>query len=466
MVCGCATLRGQATAALDAGDYVHAAELYDQILSDDPHDQEALHQRDAARMSALRQSLFRAEAARASGANEDAGADLLELLGHRNGWSVTLDPRMDAPLAAEIAAHSTYLAATVAERTRRAGPLAGEALARQHRGLLDLGDFAAAHAQISNALAAAAQARCADLPSTTPYLGWLVADYCTHFGAERTAPVPPNLYASVDLEGGIAGSPDDSFRQAVRTGFTKSVWFAPGASASLHASLDGSISTSFTSQAVTLHKHYTVEVPYTDYETQQQSYQVPYTETTYTTEQVPETTTNADGSSSTSYTTQSVPQTTTSFRTETQDVTVPVTKYTTEDRDYAYDAIEEDGTYASSAVATFDALGMTAAARASFTQYGYDSNASSAEAGLEPQQANLTTADGFASDQRASLRDEVAKQLDEKYLALYCTEVTYTPEQAAACSYLDVERAPDAVHTALREVFGGDEPYLATIAKR
>lgn len=464
VLAGCASLQKEAATAYTNGEYMHSVDLYDQALKDAPNDRELIAARAQARMAALRQLLFRGQAARANGDDVEAGGDLLELLRHRNAWGVTLDPRMAAPLAHEVASEQDYLDRKIALVAHRDGPLAAEALARANRGLLALGEFTQTHARANATLATVGQARCAELPADSPYLAWIHASYCTHFGTQEAWQPAPNLKNGVDVTGAVDGAGD--FAPAVRDGFARSVWFSPRADGALPATLTGALATQFSSQPVTLTKHYTVQIPYTDYETQQESYQEPYDDTESYSEQVPSTTTNADGTTSTTYNTEWKTRTVTKYRTAYRDVQVAVTKYRDEDREYNYNAVEEDGAYQSSLSVAFGELGVTVKTGRDFTQQGYDHDESFAPAGLSPERANLLTAGGFEAEERDALRTLVTQQLDAKYQALYCAAATFTVEQAAACSYLDPARVPDAARTALREVFGGDEPYLATLLKR
>ena len=417
-------------------------------------------------MAALRQLQFRGLDARARGDDEETGADLLDLLVHRNAWGVALDPRMDAPLAQEVAAESTYLATRIARTAHDAGPLAAEARARANRGLLALGEFTQTHARVNATLEAAGQARCAQLPDDSPYLAWIHANYCTHFGTKTAWQPAPNLKSGLELDGDVGGASGDAFLDVVRLGFAKSVWYAPGATGTTPALVDGSIATRFSSGQVTLTKHYTVQIPYTDYETQSESYQEPYDDTESYSEQVPQTTTNPDGTTSTTYNTEWRTRTVTRYRTAYRDVQVAVTKYRDEAREYNYNAIERDGSYKSTLSVAFADLNVTVNTGRNFDLQGYDHDETFAPAGLEPERANLPSSAAFEDQERASLGAQVAHTLDSKYEALFCANATYTAEQAAACAYLDPTRVPDGARAALRGVFGGDEPYLATLLVR
>ncbi len=463
------TMRKEAAAAYTGGDYLHAVELYDQILAGDPADRDAARKRDDARMATLRQLYFRAVDARVHDRQDQAGTDLEELLAHRDQWHTTFDPRMD--LQAELAAQGAYLTAAVTARATQIGPLAAESLQHQHEGLLARPEFAAARASVTATIAREGEARCAALPSDTPYLAWITAAYCTHFGQPREVAAAPNLRAGLEIIGGVRGESEaqnDQLKQALAGAFAASAWYSPHATGLARSSLTGTFSTSFSSKPVQLTQSYTVSVPYTDTEEQYEPYEESYTDWETQTEQVPSTSFNADGTSETTYSTvtSSVPVTKT--RTSYHWVTESVTKYRDESRDFTYDATERDGVYKAELAIAVDGLPtvVKAADRHDGSEHGYDSDAVSGEAGVAPSRANLTSTDEFAAHELRVLRANLQQQLDTAYRTLYCERTRYTPEEAAACAYLDPADAPGSAHTALATVFGTDEPFLASVLAR
>lgn len=482
---GCTTARGRADDAYSHGRYLEAAELYDGLVKKDPKDKGALARRTEARIGALRQQLAVVTQARVGGHPELAAVRLEQLLAQRDAWGATIDAADAKGLTVEVVAAGSTLEAAVAAITKSVGPLAAEQLAQSSAPLLAHADLASWRNQISENLRAAGTATCASLATraTTPYWGWIVAGYCKHWGAPTKAPPRrANLYVQLVVEGDVGGASEGEsarMRAALAAAFKTSVWFAPDGTGELHASLDGKVAASFDAHTVSRTSNWTEQVPYTEYEDVQESYQEPYNDTESYTEQVPHTEYKSEsrpcGSSTctdsvpvTVYSSESRTRTVTKYRTAYRTVSKPVTKYRDEPRSFTYEALERAGHYTSQLRVQLErsAPEITTKVDANFTDRGFDHDVINNAAGVSPQRANLMSLEDFIAREEGRLRDAFRQQLETRYAALYCSSSQYSLEKAAACLYLDPRTAPAPVHAALRAVFGEDEPHLESVLGR
>jgi hypothetical protein len=462
---GCTSLRGKADAAYAHGDYAKAADLYDQLVRGG--DTGAIPRRTQAREEELRVELYNVQAARAAG-YEYIGK-LALLLDQRDAWQGDGAAPLAGGIAFEVAAASAKIGAEIATRTDKDGPLAGEDVASHYEKLLGHTDFASARTAIHVQLSEAGRAHCTryEAVAPTPYWRWLTARYCGHWSANRPVPTLPDQYRALVVDGTIAGETDEeasALRSALQDAFVKSALYAPSAAGEVHATIDGQLRVHYASRQVSLTASWTEQVPYTDYETQQESYQEPYDDTETYDEQVPTTEYVPCGDTTcpqTVYHTETKTRTVTKYRTAYRDVTVPVTRYRDEPRTEDYNAIERTGSYASALSVQIGAV--TASVETATSESGYDHDVTIEPAGVSPSRANLTSHDQFAAHEAATLADRFVLQLDAAYARQFCGLPAFTLEQAAECAYAGAEHLPPAAQSALEHVFGGEVTYLARI---
>jgi hypothetical protein len=484
-VVACSSIRSRADDLYDAGRFLEAVELYDQVLHEHPGDAEVTQRRAAARNGALRVQLSAVVKARKSGHLELATVYLAKLFALRDGWQITTEPAIATMLALEIEESGTWLAGHVANRAHTAGPLVGEQIAIRFAALLDHVELASYRASIAQTIASAGRDACARLApgATTPYWQWVAARYCEHFDAHAiTAPKLPHQRAGLSIAGALTGMSVDELarlRTALAGAFLESVWYAPDGDPAVRVALSGSIASTFDSHPVTKYAEYTVEVPYTDYETQQESYQEPYDDTEYYTESVPSTeyhdesyscgdTTCTRSVSQTVYHDESRTRTVTKYRTAWRTVTVPVTKYQTESRTFEYAAIERTGHYTSKLRLVFepDLDNLVASVETDASEVGIDHDAEFSPAGVSPERANLTTASAFVFAEQQRIVAELHARLDALYATRYCRAEVFSLEDAARCAILDPKGAPSAARGMLRVQLGEDETLLSVVLAR
>jgi hypothetical protein len=462
MLMGCTTMRGQADTAYAHGDYFQAAELYDKVASAHPEDHDAVLRRDRARAAELGRELGSVQTARVAGLDAETTGLLALVLEQRDAWGGVMPAELQPALQTEIDATGVRIAAEATAKTKAAGPLAGEDAVAHYMALLSRADFAAQRASLHQQIDLVGQARCneAAAAATTPYWTWLAGRYCAHFGMIRDAPRLPEQRTSLAIDGSIAGETDDetaALRGAVTAAFQKSPWYAATGTGEAHATAGGTVEVQASSREVVLTAEWTEQVPYTDYETQSESYQEPYDDT----ETYFDTVTDSDGTTHTETKTRTV----TKYRTAWRDVSVPVTKYRDESHSEDYPAIERDATYKSRLRLRIDAglPEITASVDANAHQSGDDIDATFAAAGVVPSRANLPTHEQFAAAQHGRLADQLLSLMKAEYSRRYCTAASYTIEEAARCAVAGIDSLPRQARDSLGQVFGGETSYLGAV---
>jgi hypothetical protein len=465
-VLGCQpTVRSRAEVAYATGDYVGAVALYDRVLAEKPGDGDAHVGRARARNAAFRSLLAAAHAARIAGISEVALDNLRRFLELRRDWRIAPPPQLAQALETELAAATEYVATSVGHALKT-GPFAAEAALARHATTLDLAELGHRRAELAATIHTAGLASCAQLTGSTsatmPYWTWLVDRACAHWGGPRlVVPVLPHQVSRLDVTGAIDGARGDQnaqLRESITAAFRASVWYAPSAPATVRASLTGTIAATLSSRPVRLTAEWTESVPYTDYETSQESYQEPYDDTEWYWEQVPYT--NSDGT--TSYRSEHKSRTVTKYRTAYRSVTNPVTKYRDESRTFEYEATHREGHYASAFRVDFDGAlrDLVPSIASDFGTTGIDHDVTHSPSGVTPRRANLMTFADFVAREQHRMRARVLAALGEHYRRVFCAAPTYTLDAAAACAFFDPKDVPRPVQAAVRAMLGPDEPHL------
>jgi hypothetical protein len=99
-------------------------------------------------------------------------------------------------------------------------------------------------------------------------------------------------------------------------------------------------------------------------------------------------------------------------------------------------------------------------------QHGVEQPMTNAEAQVQTEHKPLMTHPDFVVHEEARLAGQLRSQLDDQYARWFCVRASFTPEQAASCAYLDPARLSPAAHTALRALFGDEEPVASKLLVR
>lgn len=486
VMAGCAkSVSTRADEAYKKRNYLEAAELYDQVVRQNPGDAKAAAKRTQARTDVLRELLAATSRARVGGKLDVATTTLAELLVRRNSWAMKLEGQAAKDLTVEIVAAGSAIATAVSTTASTRGPLSAELLAAHYAPILAHADFQNWRREIEDSVRSVGRTKCDALAprATTPYWSWVVASYCQHFGGTEVRVLPkPNLRTGLVVEGSIVGIPAEDtarIRSTMSAAFRESVWYSPDAPKQAHAMLGGKLAVTFDARPVSRTATWTEQVPYTAYEDQQESYQEPYNDQESYSEQVPHTAYRTEskpcGSSTcsesvpyTEYTSETRYRTVTKYRTAYRTVQKPVTRYRDVPRSFTYSATERSGHYVSALRLRLDreAPEISAEVKTDSVERGLDHDVSNPDAGVSPQRANLPQLGDLTAHEEARLKAELKTKLAAAYREAHCSATEYTLEEAAACAYLAPAEVPPGVRAALRGAFGDDELQIAAILGR
>lgn len=444
------------------GNYLQAAEEYDQRLRTEPSDTTRAD-RDDARRAALRVMLAAVTTQRDDG-NHDVSLKLLgQFLAYRATWGTPLEPATAAALPAEITAAGEYIKQAVLERLADRGLASADAIARSYDAVLSQPELATWRNDLHARLVERGKFLCpiyfSELPGDKPFIRWAVTTYCKRWGAaDQAVPPLPNLHANLVVDGLLAGEHDDELarlRAALAAAFRASAWFSPTATDELHATLDGRLALSSQTKVVAHSKDWTEAFTYPTTETVTVATQEPYAETR--TRAV-----TRDG------VTEERSRTVTRYRTvehpETRDTTGVASRTNT----LNYQESELTGEYVASIHLRLgpELGGITVTLDDHDVQHGLERDVNAPWAYVTPSHIPLMTLAQFATQEEARLTAKLQRALDDQYARQFCRPRSTDAEDAARCAYLDPSRLDSFAHWALAKIFGKDEPEVAKLFLR
>jgi hypothetical protein len=489
MLAGCATLRRRGDAAFERRSFVEAAELYEQALQDDPKDDKARAGRARAREAALAELLEQAQQLRAAARASEARARLARFFRLRRLWLMPTPPALVAGVAREAAAAAGEIGAGVRPLLAADAPLAAEALLIAEHDVIDEPELVEARRALHADIAAAGRRRCehylaGPIDGDSPYWRSLVARYCDHFGKPTPAPPLPYVAAGLEIDGSISGvsaALGAALADRLRVALAGTPWHAPAAEARIAAGLRGVYKVTYERELVTLQapwvervaystlvphreshqvsrletEHYTVQVPYTDYQSQSYSCGTSGSYRTCTRR-------HAVTRYRTDYRTRLV----TRWHTEYRTVMRSETRYREVPRMFVYDAEQQRGTFAlASALAVSlppdgAPLEVPLARREVITAVNHDVTFEAA--GVVPQQARLPGADAWLQASLDSVVTRLRQDLRQAWEERFCRRDAFTVEEAARC--LHGRRPVAGAAVGLRAVAGAEADALAAFA--
>jgi len=456
----CATAaQKRADTAFERGDYVSAAQLYDDAVREKPDSAKLIAKRWAARERAVEELATRASSLRGAGKQQAALGMARACVEARKEWFSAGDAQR---LSADRHARVDELAAW-AVKTVSAGiqvqldaqkPLAAHHATEQARGLFVAAGLVRGFETLETEVRDAGKARCADLKTRLPegaaHLTYWVAVYCGVFKAEPpSVPLAREQVGLLKIQGDSLAPTSPEQRQQLEQHLDKlllgSPWFHAGAESMASAKISGSHTASYTQLKQPREAHWVEKVPYQV----QESYQEPYTQTEYYSAQESYTTYRSEsyscGYGTTSRTcSRSVPQTqyrtvqksrqVTRYRTQQR----TVTRFRDEPRVFNYEAIEHRAEYA----AAWDiALTLSSSVpplliqvRGQLAAKDDEHNVTFVQAGVAPRQSRLMTHQEWFADRLAVLEREFGRAVQSHWVSSFCAADTVTDEHAARCA--------------------------------
>jgi hypothetical protein len=429
----CSTRFSRAEDLAKQGKYLQAAAIFEQLAHEKPKDRDIVQRRDLARWRALEQLLAHARQYRRKGDHASANGKLEAFLMYRARWETQLNGALESSLEDELEAVKKYVEHTVATPARAGLALTAEQALAQVSSLLAYPQLGNVRGMMTHEVLQGGKSTCEKLKAAkgvgTAHWVDLVFRYCKHF--QQVAPEPPLLAETgkaMDLVGELRGfSPahDELLRSVAARAFEASPWYSPQASRRVAGALRGTYQSHSARQPVQLEAPWIEQVPYTAYETVQESFQEPYSEQ--------ETYSYPCGNKTCTDT-----RTVTKYRTAYRDVTKEVTRYRQEARIFVYRAIRASIDYRLSLILTAEVEGgrapMTASHSDRLEKWGYDHDARFAPANVHPSRADLPLSDVWLERGTQKFAQAVRSQLLERWRQSYCSAAGYTVDEAARCA--------------------------------
>ncbi|WP_394823089.1 hypothetical protein [Pendulispora albinea] len=479
---GCGSLRGRADSAFEKGDYEGAARDYAQVVAQDPTDQEARAKLAQAREKIFLGLLAEVAESKRTGDKERVFSALGRLLDRARGWNDPGSPAIQKRTHDEVAWAEEQIGIECGALLARHAPLLAEdQLEARDRQVLRHFPGSTVKSVITDTIHEYAETQCKRLapanPAASPYFADLVGKYCAHFHVTTArVPVLPYHVSRVVLAGQVDGlslEGRDAFATAVQKGLERSSFWDPRAEAPAIVTVSGKNHAAFSSRKMTLSRPWVERIPYQAMEEYQESYTeyYPDTETYYDTEHYTEfetyTHSCGDGKNTCTDTrpvskTRQVPRTrqVTKSRTAYRTKTRPVTRYREEDRVFAFEATERSGNYEVDVAAHIDFKQGVApfAVHLSNTKSdsGIDHDSSFPPAGVSPSRSNLQTRDAFWLEQLPTITQRTTLSAHSHWVALFCSQSTYSSDEAARCYYVPAAERPKAARDVLFGSFGPD----------
>ncbi len=461
----CATMRGRAADFAKQGRYVDAVNLYDQILRESPDDQEVKKLRGEAQRNAIITGIASIRKRREAKEDPAAADELGSLLTYLDSWSYKLDGSLKENVDYELVAARKYLDKQF-DDSLATGAMIAEDFVGKHVKLVNnarLAEWKTAKVKQVNDVGVE---RCTTLGkrayTTTPYTAYMVEAYCAHWGAHLAfLPPLPHAHAALNVTGEITGAtPAENARlkQAIRQAFERSVWYWPTAPHAAPGSLTGSATLTWASHPVTLSKNWVEEVPYTAWETYQESYEKsePYSDrepyTVY-----------SGGRSHTEYRTVTRYHNVTKWR----DRQRQVTRYRSVPRVFTYPANQEDYAYGHRITVRLQLVTggpeMVHELARTETMSGYRHGVTFTPAGVYPATPTFPAREAWAAKYNEAFAGELANKMSTAYFEQYCQLPQYSAEEASRCAYIAHDKAPQAAFNALQELLGPEVAYLGAL---
>jgi hypothetical protein len=461
LLSGCAVSQ-RARTLMKAGEYDTALDWYDALVKQYPEDASLRAERDEARHTVLRAWVERAGKLRSEGKNDASVKQLLRALAQRQAWGLPAEPTTQWMLDSELNAQMTPLRQQVATQLAAGSPLEARAALETWTLGAQVAELAPLLAKLDTEVRESGRARCAALTQAStpaePFWTWLVGRYCAQWNEAGPKALPlPEVSGALALEvqvPGVEAPRVEVLRQTLQRAAERSPYFLAGAPGTLWARAEGTHASKEARMPVMLQHHYTVNVPYTAWESHRVSRQVPYTAT--------ESYTYSCGSNGrTCHGTRSV----TRYRTEYHTEQRPVTRYRAEPRTHSYPAVAVTVNHQTSLMVQAVPVAGLAPLRVEeakgLEKTGTEHQELFGEGNLSPQRADVPSGSEWFDARAEALGNKLAAALRDSWEARFCVgEGTPNREQAARCAYAG-KTWPPAVRQSLEQALGGDAVRLA-----
>jgi hypothetical protein len=415
LLAGCTSLRKKAEKHYQAGEYLAAATIYEQILADNPRDAGAREQLKRSRQHLVDDRLIEVRELRLAENFNEALIKLRDIQANEREWDVAPSGPAFSTQREEVEELFAWLNKKIREDLKSSMYLRAKLLGDKFSGVFGSGPTAARQAALEKQITQQGAAHCRQMKAfgKGPYARDFVQRYCMIWGqVAGPEPVarPSGLkgFGGIALTGAIEDLPADvlsSLSNSLLNGLKGTPFFDPGGAA-LKVDLHGKFASSYQEKPITEVHTYNVTIPY------EVSVSVPYSE------EVPYTSYRTSYDPATGQVRQ---QPYTEYRTETRYREETETRYRQEPRSMDYPATQFNVSYSlsGSAAAIIDGVSHQLPLDNQYQLTGSYHDYSLAEVGLAAKPKDYPAAIEWLKDRFGksgyTLGDMVAQAWDQKY---------------------------------------------------
>ncbi len=289
LLSACASTTDLANELYEAGDYDSAIRMYNKALKQDPENNEAKIGLFKTRKRWINAQLINVRKARLSQNFESAITLMQGIFTNQSQWDMSPDAAAFSTQRQEAEILSEYISRKIKQKIN-AHPIAANRMIKQHQRFYESPGRSLDLKKISQATYDSGVAQCKKLKDSAqgnfPFFTMFTNQYCNYWGVTSghrdIAALTANAafaFSSVSIKGNIDGI--DSRSQAlissnVQKALEASPWFNPQSNRKIVAQLSGRFDQRHERRPTVIHEDYTVDIPYTAYESREESYQEPY----------------------------------------------------------------------------------------------------------------------------------------------------------------------------------------------
>lgn len=288
MAIGCSSVQDQAQTAYEQGSYDKAALLFEQARQENPSDPEVLEGLARSRNRIVEGELKQVHSLRLSGKEEEAAAFMLKIINSERTWKLNVEPGILLRQDEELVHIRKYVESSAGQYVNRRYPLAALAYLGNYENIYS--GSLQQYSEIKEKIIAAGVKTCNDfrkpIHTGLPYYAAFADRYCALWGvaaahpnAAREAFRRRDLIGSAKLSIKIAGMPDailSRYEESIRAAIQKIPWYDEKAPGKLQLQLSGTLEHHVSQTKENRSHAYTVQEPYTAFETVVKTRQVPY----------------------------------------------------------------------------------------------------------------------------------------------------------------------------------------------
>ena len=449
LISACTTPQQRAEKLMQNEAFEEAALVYEQIIAKNPKDAEAAVGLRRAREKTIDTKLIQVRMSRLGGNDQNAADMLLKIILNENQWQLYPSGKAQYTQEEEKDFSLGYLTRKIEKANSDQFPLLSLFILKKFAPIFD-----GAQSKRMSVLQAKTKSRGLDICKKLvalrrrelPYFSLWVKDFCGTFSNDSTEAASfqveqlKGLFSQVSLKGNIEGLSQSDYaglQQALLEGLKTSVWYDPKGANRAEVRLDGSFSNDHTTQSIQQFHSYTIQEPYTDYELQTRSREVPYTDTEARIDP---------------YSGRLEHQSVTKYRSEFYQESIPVTAYRNVPMSQPYGAIQHRQVLllALSGEVNFGENHWILSFNERSDQSGIEHHVSMPDIGLFPKSLNLPNPTTWLKGQTQNVKSAFEKKSSELWDSLYCrpsdgSSIAASGEQVLKCGRNRSKQPPEFV---------------------